>query len=443
MEAATLEVSSLFENNEALTDELFSELVKAVRKSALAREKYRDELDAMVGEGGSQLQEDGVRAMKVAQGYYALCDYGKALEWLDRAGGGSQQCYLKGDCRRALKDYDGAIAEFEAAETKGWDSFDTAMAATDCLRRKGDLEGAEERLKRVSRVGDIRAAYHFQLGRLRDAQGRREETMQEYEQAVTLDNNHTEALFHLAYAYDLYGDEERAIDYYEQCLESGDMHVAALLNLAILYEEVEDYFHASQRIKKVLAAYPNHDRARMFLKDVEGSKVMYYDEEHERRLDRHNQVLEIPISDFELSVRSRNCLRKMNIRYLGDLMRVTESELLAYKNFGETSLQEIKAILSQKSLHLGQLLEDRGGDVDGDGESGEPDSDSLLHASVDELTVSVRARKCLQRLNINIIGDLVQCTEAELLGCKNFGQTSLVEIQQRLSDRGLSLRKLD
>ena len=42
----------------------------------------------------------------------------------------------------------------------------------------------------------------------------------------------------------------------------------------------------------------------------------------------------------------------MNIRTLGDLLNVTEAELLTYKNFGETSLVEIKLILDQKNLRL-------------------------------------------------------------------------------------------
>ena len=73
---------------------------------------------------------------------------------------------------------------------------------------------------------------------------------------------------------------------------------------------------------------------------------MYYDEELERKEDRLNQILRIPITDFELSVRARNCLNKMNIVTLGDLVRQTEQELLSYKNFGETSLNEIKEILA-------------------------------------------------------------------------------------------------
>jgi len=38
----------------------------------------------------------------------------------------------------------------------------------------------------------------------------------------------------------------------------------------------------------------------------------------------------------------------MNINTLGDLLRISEAELLAYKNFGETSLNEIKVMLKQK-----------------------------------------------------------------------------------------------
>ena len=94
------------------------------------------------------------------------------------------------------------------------------------------------------------------------------------------------------------------------------------------------------------------------MKDVESARSMYYDEDADRRGDRRNAVLDIPISDFELSVRSRNCLKKMNIRTLGDLLRTTEQELLGYKNFGETSLNEIKALLAQKGLRLGQQADD-------------------------------------------------------------------------------------
>ena len=71
------------------------------------------------------------------------------------------------------------------------------------------------------------------------------------------------------------------------------------------------------------------------------------------------QVLNIPVTDFELSVRSRNCLQKMGIMTLGDLCRCTEQDLLASKNFGETSLVEIKEMLATKGLRLGQYAQER------------------------------------------------------------------------------------
>ena len=446
MEVMTWDVAELLEHNETLSEVDFAEMVSSVRSSERNHERFGAALAEAAVQRGGELEGDAVLALKVGQGYYALQDFEAAVAWLDKSGAGMQQCYVKAGCLRGLKDYDGAVEQFEAAASKGWDSFEVTMAITDCLRQKGDLEGAEQRLKKVARVGEIRAEYHFQLGRLYDAMGVHDEAMQEYEQAISLDGRHAEALFHLAYSCSLYGDEDDAVKYYEQCAASGRMHLTALLNLTVLYEDTEDYYEASQCVRKVLACYPNHPRARMYMKDIEGSKVMYYDEEQAQRIDRRNQVLEIPISDFELSVRSRNCLKKMNIRYLGDLLKVTESELLAYKNFGETSLLEIKAILAQKGLRLGQLLEDRAGGLAG----GEPEpeetpdgADEYLTMSVDELELSVRSRKCLQRLNLNFVGELIKCTEAELLGCKNFGQTSLLEIKQRLKDRNLNLRELD
>jgi DNA-directed RNA polymerase subunit alpha len=439
-------VTTILENNEPLADEQFQELIKAVRAGERERLQFLEEFHPNAKKRAAAFSQNPVMAHKVAQGYYALGDYNEALKWLNWAGMGTMTCFLKACTLRELEQYDEAKDQFELAEKKGYDSFQIAMAIVETLRRKGDLDAAEDQLKRVSRMGDIRAEYHFQLGCLLDANGRRLDALGEYERAVTLDGNHTRALFALAYGCDLYGNEQKAVNYYKKCIASGRAHVSALMNLAVLYEDREEYEEAYQCIKKVLAAYPNHARARLFLKDVESSMTMYYDEDQERRVDRRNQVLQIPISDFELSVRSRNCLKKMNIRYLGDLLRITEQELLAYKNFGETSLLEIKSILTQKGLRLGQMLEDLG-----EGRSlsmvveevQTEHKNDILNLPVTELKLSVRARKALQRLNINTIGELIQCTEAELLGCKNFGLTSLQEVKLGLKEKDLVLRNLE
>jgi DNA-directed RNA polymerase subunit alpha len=136
----------------------------------------------------------------------------------------------------------------------------------------------------------------------------------------------------------------------------------------------------------------------------------------------------------------------MQIRTLGDLLKITESELLAYKNFGETSLIEIKQMLTAKGLRLGQGLEGAGyARVRNEiyEKLKEQVGAEVLEKSVASLEFSVRCRKALQMLGVQTLGDLASRTEAELMGVKNFGQTSLDEIRERLADHGLGLRTLE
>ncbi len=171
---------------------------------------------------------------------------------------------------------------------------------------------------------------------------------------------------------------------------------------------------------------------------------MYYDEEAEKGYSVLKQLHEIPTTDFELSVRSRNCLRKMNIRTLGDLTRTTEAALLASKNFGETSLAEIKEMMQQKGLRLGMALEgSERGVVDHRVDPPQevpPELQAMLSKSIAELNFSVRARKCMSKLDIQSLGDLLKRTGDELLECKNFGVTSLNEVREKLTTLNLKLR---
>ena len=64
------------------------------------------------------------------------------------------------------------------------------------------------------------------------------------------------------------------------------------------------------------------------------------------------ELLKKPISELELSVRSRNCMERLNIRSIGELVAKSESELLSVKNFGQTSLNEIKTKLDEFGMAL-------------------------------------------------------------------------------------------
>jgi len=62
-----------------------------------------------------------------------------------------------------------------------------------------------------------------------------------------------------------------------------------------------------------------------------------------------------------------------------------------------------------------------------------------LNMSLAELNLSVRATNCLESENINTVRDLVTKSEDELLEVRNFGDTTLTEVQQKLSEMGLHL----
>lgn len=267
----------------------------------------------------------------------------------------------------------------------------------------------------------------------------------ELKRCVEADPTNSSSFFKLGYMLDLIGEEEQAIVAYERACDTPPAPINALINLAVLLEDRGEYARAERALKQILDTNPTHPRARLYMKDVLASKDMVIDDDQDKDKVKRNALLDIPVTDFELSVRARTCLKKMNIRTLGDLLRTTEAELLAYKNFGESSLIEIKQMLSTKGLRLGQGVEDahrqaRRKLLDQLKGSG---NEAMLNKTVADLNLSVRARKALQLLNIQTLGDLVSHTEAELMGVKNFGATSLTEVKEKLSEYGLALRTLE
>jgi DNA-directed RNA polymerase subunit alpha len=82
------------------------------------------------------------------------------------------------------------------------------------------------------------------------------------------------------------------------------------------------------------------------------------EEEPETERPEINENLFRTVDELELSVRSSNCLKNANIRYIGELVQKTEAEMLKTKNFGRKSLNEIKEILQEMGLNLGMKIED-------------------------------------------------------------------------------------
>jgi DNA-directed RNA polymerase subunit alpha len=81
------------------------------------------------------------------------------------------------------------------------------------------------------------------------------------------------------------------------------------------------------------------------------------EESKDNRSPSLNENLFRSVDDLELSVRSANCLKNANIRFIGELVVRSESEMLKTKNFGRKSLNEIKEILSEMGLGLGMKID--------------------------------------------------------------------------------------
>jgi len=383
--------------------------------------------------------------LAVGIGLFILGRNAEAAQKLQKAQDCKEKFIYLAFAFRQMGEFDEAIENLQKSLDYEADTLSTTLEKVATYRDSSNFDAAAKELKSCANFENVSAEYHYQLGRLQEAQGLYEEAMDDYKTAVELSPEHQRSLFHLAYRCDLSGDEDAAIDYYTQIASSSPVHVSALLNLAVLYEDRGWFDKALQCVDMVLEFHPNHQRAILFQKDIESSETMFYDEEKEKKKTRKSQILETPISDFELSVRSRNCLKQMKIETIGDLLNITEVELLSYKNFGETSLREIKSILDTKGLRLGMALEEKELSSAETSELSEAqdEDEGLLNKSIDDLQLSVRARKCLQKLDMHTIGDLTRKTDAELLGVKNFGITSLNEIKKAIGNLGLSLRALD
>jgi DNA-directed RNA polymerase subunit alpha len=368
-----------------------------------------------------------------------------AAFWLGQAhvALGQARAFAEGDAANDTTDhYAAAVQAFEKAEKAGYAPQSVQLQRAGVLRLQGHIGEAKTILAKIKDAAAHNPEYYYQEGAIAEAEGDIPRAAKYYERAVELEPRHAAALFRLGFLNDQQGNDHDAIGYYERCLKYPPVGKGVLYNLGVLYEDNDMYDKAADCYRRLAKADPRDERAKLFVKDAEHSMTQGYDPEDEQLNAQTRMVLEIPITDFELSVRSRNCLKRMNIRTLGDLTRVTEAQLLASKNFGETSLEEIRAIMNAKQLRIGQSL-DQGQQYEfryRPQQNLSPEEQATLNKPVSDLNLSVRARKCMNRLNIGTLGELVQRTADELLEAKNFGQTSLTEVRERLTQFNLKLR---
>ena len=253
-------------------------------------------------------------------------------------------------------------------------------------------------------------------------------------------------LFHLAKLQDRWGYDQLALETYHKIEALGYTFEESLVNTGIILEDRGEYSSALAYYEKALKINPNNKRTELYYADAEACLAMYYDERKNRQDVKTSEILNIPISDFELSVRSRNCLSKMGIFTLKDLITRTEQELLGYKNFGETSLKEIRAMLSKKGLHLGmtrveeQPLADRikmNAQLYSQEKEFELDE---LDTTIEDLDLSYRTKSALHKMGFESLRDITMRTGTDLESNANFSAACMQEVNALLEEKGLSYR---
>lgn len=311
---------------------------------------------------------------------------------------------------------------------------------------KGDHDAAANTLQRELDSAPpsfaASAEHSYLKGRLAELRRSPESALDLYAAAREIDPSHRTNLARFASLAERCGLDELALQAYQSLASMLPIDRNVMFNLGVLYEDLGRDQEAAACYDIIARNDPTNLRARLYLEDARSGIDMYYDEDLERKEDRLNQILKTPITDFELSVRARNCLNKMNIVTLGDLVRLTEQELLSYKNFGETSLNEIKDILNSKGLRLGMKHEEAVASIEAAARprAGSNESSEVLNTPVSKLDLSIRVRRAVENLACLTLGDILAHSEDELLSMPNFGQTSLLELKRKLAEFGLQLQ---
>ena len=432
-------VRQMVREDSALVDGKLDEFDGILTSPALTQ--LRQEAAALQADVDSGKDSSAATITRVGVLNYLLGHHQKAIDYLLKVRNKGVSNHYQALALTSLGRHQEAEEQWDVAAESGYEPVQSQLLKAGAIRAQGRLDDSEAALKKIAKQAAGKGEYSYQVGCLAADRGDTYGAIEYFERAVDMDPHHTMALFRLAAEHANRGNDDDAIRLYEQSLSKPPYYLGSLLNLGLLYEDRENYNAAAFCFRKVLEFQPNHERARLYLRDIEATSDMYYDEESARQEARLEQLLNRPVTDFELSVRSRNCLEGMNIHTLGDLTRISEQDLLSGKNFGETSLHEIREMMSAHGLMIGQNLRSPSqSDFNFLQEELSPQEQAEVARPISDLNLSVRARKCMSRLGITTIGELVSRTPDELLSSRNFGVTSLNEVRSKLSEIGLKLR---
>lgn len=369
------------------------------------------ELEAQV-EAAPEEEQHGLLE-KLGTLHFARGNYAPAAEQLEKvrtrktAAHFLGRAYLKlGREREAIEYLDKGRSGHEDQET------DILMIEAYCNLR--EYEPVEELLAGLPNDQEASADVLYAKGRAAEVQGEYGRAMEHFEAALDREAEHSRSLFRLALNCDLNGEDDRARELYERCVNLQPTYVGALINLGVLCEDSGDYEQAVNCYKRVLAIEPTHKQAQLYLKDAESSLTMYVDVSKPQRLRTMEEIFGLPEGGLEES---------------GTLSAPTARD----NALNDSEVQDLLGRYQATGARTGRAISalEAGEDIP---------VQERLSMSAEELELSTRSRKCMERLGVTTVGQLIQLTTRQLLGVPNFGATSLKEIETKLGALGLSLK---
>lgn len=126
--------------------------------------------------------------------------------------------------------------------------------------------------------------------------------------------------------------------------------------------------------------------------------------------------------------------------------QITDYDKLTLDVWTDGSISSDEAVslgakILSKHLSLFINLSEKVDEVEITSEESEDDKEKILEMTIEELDLSVRSYNCLKRAGINIVEELIRKSEEEMMKVRNLGKKSLEEVQNKLQELGLSLRK--
>ncbi|MHC5037304.1 MAG: tetratricopeptide repeat protein, partial [Planctomycetota bacterium] len=263
--------------------EPFWEVYRVVRYSQRHRRALIKLVEDLQGKGEIRNLE---KAVRVGSSLWILGEYTRAHELLKNTRVNITGAFFLGQVLTVLGRAEEGAEILEKTVNRKPQSDVIRTAHVEALLRAGLPEKAVKAIREMEKTLGKTAKTHVLRGWAQDLLGSHNEARECYRKALELEPDHGEALFRLAYSMDLYGDDEEAVRLYQKCMNLPHPNINALINLGVLMEDQGEFDAAVQCYEQVLKQYPNHPRAKNFLKDALASLEEQVDEERERMEDR-------------------------------------------------------------------------------------------------------------------------------------------------------------